>query len=72
MANKDTKTDYQEVVMAWGPKRRNGRKYSQLESFCFFDIHIHYFLYIQGIFKSHLKKITQLKKPIPTQNPNLT
>ena len=29
-----------------------------------FEIQIHYFLYIQGIFKSHLKKIIPLKIPI--------
>ena len=36
-----------------------------------FEIHIDYFLYKQGIFKSHLKKITPPKVPILTQNPNL-
>ena len=28
-----------------------------------FEIHIDYFLYMQGIFKSHLKKITPPKNP---------
>ena len=36
-----------------------------------FEIYIYYFLYIQGIFKSHLKEINPLKKPIPTQNPTI-
>ena len=59
MENKDTKTDYQEVV------RVDEQKWEMVEI-------IHYFLYIYGIFKSHLKKITPPKVSIPIQNPTLT
>ena len=60
MENKDTKADYQEVIMA------GDQKWEMVEStigiilvclfVCLFEIHIHYFLDMQGIFKSHLKK----------------
>ena len=45
-----------------GTKTEKCRDNSQLELFLSFEIDIHYFLYIQGIFKSHLKKITPPKK----------
>ena len=57
MENKDTKTDYQEVVTAWD------QQYEIVEItigiIFLFEIHIHYFLNIQGFFKSHLKKFTR-------------
>ena len=69
METKETKTDNQEVVIA------GDQKWEMVEStigiIFLFEIHIDYFLDIQGIFKSHLKKITSPKKPIPTENPSL-
>ena len=49
---------------------RNGRNNNQ-NDFSLFEIHIHYFLYMQGIFKFLLKKSPPPKVSIPTKNPNL-
>ena len=70
--NKDAKTDYQELVRVGDQKWDMVKITVGIISFLF-EIHIHYFLYIQGIFQSHLKKkLPPPKVPIPTQNPNLT
>ena len=62
MENKTAKTDYEEVV------RAGDQKWEMVEItfriFFLFEIHIHYFLYMLGIFKSHLNKI------IPAQSAN--
>ena len=62
MENKDTRTDYQELVSV-GDQKRDMVEITIGITFLF-EIHIHYFSYIQGIFMSHLKKIT------PTQSAN--
>ena len=64
MENKDTKTDYQEVVSAGDQKREIVAipigiiLFIHLFINFFIEIHIHYFLYIHEIFKSHLKNIS--------------
>ena len=52
MENNDTKTDYQEIV------RAGDQMWEMVEItigiiffVCLFEIHVHYFLYVQGIFK---------------------
>ena len=58
MENKDTKADYREVVRA----REQMREMEEITSgiIFLFEIHIHYFLHIQGIFKYNLKRITPI------------
>ena len=70
MENKDTKADYQMVV------RAEDQKWEMVEInigiIYFIWDSLHYFLYIQGIFKSPWKKSPPPEVSIPTQNPNLT
>ena len=63
MENKDTKTDYQEVVGAGDQKWEMVEITIGIIFFFFWDSYS-LFLYSQEIFKSHLKKIT------PTQSAN--
>ena len=56
-------------LLGQGTKSEKLQKF-QSESFFLLEICIQFF--IQGVFKSHLKKSPPLEVPIPTQNPNLT
>ena len=62
MENNDTMADYQELARV-GNQSWDMVKIT-IGTIFLFEIHIHYFLYIQGIFKSHLQKLT------PTQSAN--
>ena len=69
MENKDTNTDYHEVV------RVGDQKWEIVEIMIrniFFVSDSYSLFFIQGVFKSHLEKTTPTKVPIPTQNPYLT
>ena len=71
MENNDANTDYHKFV------RLGDQKWEILEITIgiinfFFAWDLHSLFFIQGDFKSHLKKSPPPKVPIPFQNPNLT
>ena len=63
MENKDTKTDYQEVVRVGDQKWKKGG--ITIGNFFFWDSYSLFFIYVEN-FEVPPEKIT------PTQNPNLT
>ena len=71
MENKDTNTDYQKFVRVGEQKWEIVEITVRIIFFWLrFIFTFIYFLY--RVFKSHLKKSPPPKKPISTQNPNLT
>ena len=71
MENNETNTDHHKLV------RVRNQKWEIVEItigtifFFFFAWDLYSLFFIQGVFKSHLKKSPPTEKPIPTQNSNL-
>ena len=69
MDNKDTNTDCLKVVRVGGQKWKIVEITVRISFFVWVSYSL---LLIQGVFKSHLKKLPPPKVPVPTKYPNLT